>query len=68
MEAARTLNDVSGVGLQLPGSKWNTVGRRLVHRRDVPVHQVRRDRRPQQPGRGGLTDEDGKTAELTPAS
>ena len=65
METARTLKDVSGVGLQIPAAKWNTsaddwfVGETFqfmkydaTAKHTVPV--------------GALTNEDGKTASLTP--
>ena len=66
MEAARTLKDVSGVGLQIPAAKWNTsaddwfVGETFqfikydaAAKHTVPI--------------GPLTNDDGKTATLTPA-
>jgi branched-chain amino acid transport system substrate-binding protein len=65
METARTLKDVSGVGLQIPAAKWNTsaddwfVGETFqfikydaTAKHTVPV--------------GPLTVDDGKTASLTP--
>jgi ABC-type branched-subunit amino acid transport system substrate-binding protein len=66
METARTLKDVSGVGLEIPAAKWNTsandwfIGETFqfikyvaAAKHTVPV--------------GTLTNEDGKTASLTPA-
>ncbi len=63
MEAARTLTDVSGIGLQLPGSKWNTsandwfVGEtfQFIKYDAAAGHSNPID---------GITNEDGKTAEL----
>jgi branched-chain amino acid transport system substrate-binding protein len=65
METARTLKDVSGVGLQIPAAKWNTsandwfIGETFqfikydaTAKHTVPV--------------GALTVDDGKTAALTP--
>lgn len=65
MEAARTLKDVSGVGLQLPNSTWNTsaddwfLGEtfQFVKYDSAAGHSQ---------AVGELTVEDGKTAELTP--
>jgi branched-chain amino acid transport system substrate-binding protein len=67
MEAARTLKDVAGVGLQLPGSKWNTnkddwfIGEtfQLVKYNKAAGHTEKV---------GPLTDLDGKTASLAPKS
>jgi branched-chain amino acid transport system substrate-binding protein len=67
METARTLKDVSGVGLQLAGSKWNTnkddwfIGEtfQLVKYNKAEGHTVKV---------GPLTDLDGKTASLAPKS
>jgi branched-chain amino acid transport system substrate-binding protein len=67
METARTLKDVSGVGLQLPGSTWNTskddwfVGEtfQLVKYNKAEGHTEKV---------GAITDLDGKTASLSPKS
>jgi branched-chain amino acid transport system substrate-binding protein len=67
METARTLKNVSGVGLQLPGSKWNTskddwfLGEtfQLVKYNKAEGHTEKV---------GAITDLDGKTASLSPKS
>jgi branched-chain amino acid transport system substrate-binding protein len=67
MEAARTLKDVSGTGLQLSGSKWNTnkddwfIGEtfQLVKYNKAAGHTEKV---------GALTNLDGKTASLSPKS
>ena len=65
MEAARTLTDVSGVGVQIPGSKWNTsaddwfIGETFQFiEYDLAAGHTK--------AIGGLTDNDGQTASLTP--
>jgi len=65
MEAARTLPSVSGVGLQIPAAKWTTsaddwfIGEtfQFVKYDATAGHTV---------AVGGLTDDNGKTASLTP--
>jgi branched-chain amino acid transport system substrate-binding protein len=65
MEAARTLKDISGAGLQLPGSTWNTsktdwfIGEtfQLVKYDKAAGHTV---------AIGTISDLDGKTAALSP--
>jgi branched-chain amino acid transport system substrate-binding protein len=65
MEAARTLHDVSGVGLEIPAAKWNTsaddwfVGETFQF---VKYDQAQGHTDPI----GPLTTDDGKTAALTP--
>ena len=66
MEAARTLTDASGVGLQIPAAKWNTgpddwfIGETFQFiKYDATAGHT--------DPIGGLTDDDGKTAALTPA-
>jgi branched-chain amino acid transport system substrate-binding protein len=66
MEAARTLTDVSDVGVQIPGAKWNTsaddwfVGETFQFiQYDATAGYTK--------AIGGLTDNDGKTASLTPS-
>ena len=67
MEAARTLTNVSGVGLQIPAAKWNTsandwfVGEtfQFVKYDSTAAHTV---------AVGALTNDDGKTESLTPAA
>ncbi len=67
MESARTLKDVSGVGLQIPAAKWNTnandwfVGEtfQLIKWDATAGHSD---------PIGPLTNDDGKTASLTPAA
>ena len=67
MEAARTLTNVSGVGLQIPAAKWNTsaddwfVGEtfQFVKYDATAGHTV---------AVGGLTNDDGKTAALDAGS
>jgi branched-chain amino acid transport system substrate-binding protein len=67
MEAARTLKDVSGAGLQIPASKWNTnandwfVGEtyQFIKWDATAGHSN---------AVGPLTNDDGKTAELTPGN
>jgi branched-chain amino acid transport system substrate-binding protein len=67
MESARTLKDLSGVGLQLTDSKWNTnandwfIGEtfQFIKWDATAGHSV---------AVGPLTDEDGKTAEVTPGN
>jgi branched-chain amino acid transport system substrate-binding protein len=67
METARTLKNVSDVGLQLPGSKWNTskddwfLGEtfQLVKYNKAEGHTEKV---------GAITDLDGKTASLSPKS
>ena len=65
MEAARTLTDVSGVGLQLPDAKWNTnandwfIGEtyQFIKWNATAGHSD---------SVGPLINDDGKTAQLTP--
>jgi branched-chain amino acid transport system substrate-binding protein len=67
MEAARTLKDVSGVGLEIPAARWNTsaddwfIGEtfQFIQYNAKAGHTVAVP--------GGLTNDDGKTAALTPA-
>jgi branched-chain amino acid transport system substrate-binding protein len=67
MEAARTLKNVTGVGLQIPAAKWNTsandwfIGETFQF---IKYDQAAGHTDPI----GPLTDDDGKTAELTPAA
>ena len=68
MEAARTLTNVTGVGLQIPGATWNTsandwfIGEtfQLIKYNFKDGHTVAVG--------GGLTNDDGKTASLTPSA
>jgi branched-chain amino acid transport system substrate-binding protein len=65
MEAARTLKDVSGVGLEIPAAKWNTnandwfIGEtfQFIKYNSAAKHTE---------AVGPLTNDDGKTASLTP--
>jgi branched-chain amino acid transport system substrate-binding protein len=67
MQTARTLKDVSGVGLEIPAASWNTaandwfVGETFQF---IQYDAVAGHTRPV----GPLTNDDGKTASLTPAS
>jgi branched-chain amino acid transport system substrate-binding protein len=67
MEAARTLKNVTGVGLQIPAAKWNTsandwfIGETFQF---IKYDQAAGHTDPI----GPLTDDDGKTAELTPSA
>jgi len=66
MEAARTLKDVSGVGLQIPAAKWNTSADDWFIGETFQFVQWDATAGHTNPVAGGLTDDDGKTAELTP--
>jgi hypothetical protein len=65
MEAARTLHDVSGVGLQIPAAKWNTSADDWFIGETFQFIQYDANAKYTKPV-GPLTDDDGKTAELTP--
>lgn len=66
MEAARTLKDVSGVGLQIPAAKWNTSADDWFIGETFQFIQWDATAGHSNAVGGGLTDDDGKTAELTP--
>jgi branched-chain amino acid transport system substrate-binding protein len=65
MEAARTLHDVSGVGLQIPAAKWNTSANDWFIGETFQFIQYDANAKYTK-AVGPLTDDDGKTAELTP--
>ena len=66
MEAARTLKDVSGVGLQIPAAKWNTSADDWFIGETFQFIQWDATAGHSNAVAGGLTNDDGKTAELTP--
>jgi branched-chain amino acid transport system substrate-binding protein len=66
MEAARTLTDVSGVGLQIPAAKWNTSADDWFIGETFQFIQYDATAGHTNAVGGGLTDDDGKTASLTP--
>ena len=63
MEAARTLTDVSGVGLQLPDSKWNTSANDWFIGETFQFIKYDATAGHSNPV-GPITNEDGKTADL----
>ena len=66
MEAARTLTDVTGVGLQIPAAKWNTVANDWFVGETFQFVKYDATAGHTNPI-GPLTNDDGKTASLTPA-
>ena len=66
MEAARTFTDVSDVGLQIPAAKWNTSADDWFIGETFQFVQYDATAR-HTTAVGPLTDDDGKTASLTPA-
>jgi branched-chain amino acid transport system substrate-binding protein len=67
METARTLSDLKGVGLQLPGSVWNTSAKDWFLGEDFQLIQYNLAEKHFDPI-GSLIDDSGKTAALSPAS
>ena len=67
MEAARTLTDVSGVGLEIPAAKWNTNANDWFIGETFQFIKWDATAGHTDPVAGGLTNDDGKTAQLTPA-
>jgi branched-chain amino acid transport system substrate-binding protein len=65
MEAARTLKDVSGVGLEIPAAKWNTSADDWFVGETFQFIKYDAAAGHSDPI-GALTNEDGKTASLTP--
>jgi len=66
MEAARTLKDVTGVGLEIPAAKWNTSANDWFVGETFQFIKYDANAKHTDPV-GPLTDDDGKTATLTPA-
>ena len=66
MEAAHTLTDVSGIGLQLPGGTWNTSADDMFVGETFQFIQYDAAAGYTKPI-GALIDDDGKTESLTPA-
>ena len=66
METARTLKDVTGVGLQIPAAKWNTSADDWFVGETFQFIKYDATAKHTDPV-GALTVDDGKTASLTPA-
>jgi hypothetical protein len=66
MEAARTLTDVRGVGLQIPAAKWNTGANDWFIGETFQFIKYDATAGHTDPI-GALTNDDGKTAAVTPA-
>ncbi|MDQ1468445.1 MAG: branched-chain amino acid transport system substrate-binding protein, partial [Actinomycetota bacterium] len=67
METARTLNDVKGVGLELPDASWSTSASDWFIGEDFQLIQYSVAQGHTNPI-GSITDDSGKTASLSPPS
>ncbi len=66
METARTLKDVSGVGLEIPAAKWNTSANDWFVGETFQFIKYDANAKHTDPV-GSLTNDDGQTAKLTPS-